>query len=120
MEEKESVFLMKWRNSSTGVMLAVSILLSMVTTLVGMTISFLVMLFSSGEDGMRYCFFQTIFFKSATDSAGVTSMSFGLTGEWFPIVFFAGICFAMLFGTYYFAKKLLQYRHYLVENQKSL
>ena len=82
-----------------------------------MTISFIVMLFSSGEDGVRYCFFNTMYFKSFTEESGKIAMSFGFTGKVFPILFFVGVLLFFMFGTYYFAKKLLQYRQYLIETR---
>ena len=92
-------------------------MLDCVITLFSMTVSFLMMLFSSGEDGVRYCFFHTLFFKSSTEASGNVSLNFGFTGNVFPIVFFAGVILVFLFGTYFFAKKLLQYRQYLLETR---
>ncbi len=50
-------FMDKWRNSSMGVTSLFLLEMSTIVTLCSMTVSFLVMLFSSGEDGYRLCFF---------------------------------------------------------------
>ena len=115
MERKESAFLEKWRDSSYASVFLGILVVDCIITLCAMTVSFLVMLFSSGEDGMRYCFFKTIYFNSITEATGNISMKFGFTGEVFPIFFFAGAIFVFMFGTYYFAKRLLQYRQYLIK-----
>lgn len=117
MKQKESLFLTKWRESSSITMFFASIFVVFTITLISMVVSFLAMLFSSGDDGIRYCFFKTIYFESITNAAGDASLAFGFTGSTFPILFFAGILFVFIFGTYFFTKKLLKYRQYLIETR---
>lgn len=117
MNQKESEFLTKWRESSSITMFFSSIFVVFAITLISMTVSFMAMLFSSGDDGIRYCFFKTIYFEAITNAYGDTSLAFGFTGSTFPILFFAGILFIFIFGTYFFAKKLLKYRQHLIETR---
>lgn len=117
MEQKESTFLIKWRESSSIKIFFASIFVVFTITFISMTVSFLTMLFSSGDDGIRYCFFKTIYFESITNAVGDTSMSFGFTGSTIPILFFAGVLFTFIFGTYISTKKLLEYRQYLIETR---
>ena len=116
MKQNESPVLIKWRDSSSALVFFELIFGAAIVTLFAMTGSFLITLLSSGEDGTRYCFFKTIFLKIITNADGVTTMSFGLTDNYFPIIFFFGVLVMFSFGTYVIAKKLLKYRQYLIEN----
>lgn len=110
MNIRKSDFMDKWCNSSMGDTSLFLLVMSTIVTLCSMTVSFLVMLFSSGEDGYRLCFFKTIFFQAVTDTNGVTEMSLGMTGQYIPIVVFWGATFLFMFGVYYFIKVLFTYR----------
>ncbi|WP_333887894.1 hypothetical protein [Clostridium sp.] len=88
---------------------------AIVTVLVFMVFSFMVMLFSSGKDGIRKCFFDTLYFKSVTNTDKSVSMSLGFTGEFFPIILAVITVYLFYFCTYIFTKKLLGYRQQLIE-----
>ena len=59
---------------------------SVITVLVTMVIAFLKMLFSSGSDGRRETFFNTLYFEAKTLSNGNTEMTMGATVNLLPIV----------------------------------
>lgn len=61
------------------------ILGSVITTLVAMVLSFLKMLFSSGENGRREAFFNTLYFESKDIGNGKLEISMGATGRMMPI-----------------------------------
>lgn len=97
----------------------ICLLISALSTLSIMAISFILMVFESGEDGMRKCFFDTMYFESTTNTNGTVSMMFGLTGEVMPILFTFLVIFliCLVFQTSY--TKLLAYRENLIkENSK--
>jgi hypothetical protein len=58
---------------------------AIMTTLVILTISFIIMLFGSGEEGMRTTYFNTLFFQSETEKDGTLDINFGLTKGYLPI-----------------------------------
>lgn len=117
--KEESKFLEKWRKTNSIVGFILSFISGTIVLAVVMTFDFLKMLFASGEDGTRYCFFKTIFFKLVTDMDETSTMSFGFTGEYIPILIIWGsLCF-FFFGTFYLSKVLLTYRHNLIEIRKS-
>jgi uncharacterized membrane protein len=86
-----------------------------ITVLVFMVANFMVMLFSSGKDGIRKCFFDTLYFKSATNADESVSISFGFTGEFLPIIIAIITVYLFYFCTYTITKKLLNYRQQLIE-----
>lgn len=61
------------------------ILGSVITTLVAMVLSFLNMLFRSGENGRREAFFNTLYFESKDIGNGKLEISMGATGRMMPI-----------------------------------
>ncbi|MCD8077974.1 MAG: hypothetical protein LUE63_06320 [Lachnospiraceae bacterium] len=115
---RDEQFFDKWRHSKnfTGIMIAFSV--SVITLAVGVTCAFIGMLFQGGDDGLRKCFFDTIFFESATAVDGTVSLSMGLTGDYFPFLFWFGTVFLFCFGVYYFTKYLLNYRQQLIDESK--
>lgn len=93
---------------------------SIVITLFIMTGSFLLMMFSSGEDGHREALFNTIFFESTTATDGTLNISFGLTERYMPLLVIAGVIFLLLFSTCIVYGKLQRYKEKLLaeRNQK--
>ena len=61
------------------------ILGSVITILVAIVLSFLKMLFSSGENGRREAFFNTLYFESKDIGNGKLEISMGATGRMMPI-----------------------------------
>ena len=61
------------------------ILGSVISTLVIMVLTFLNMLFSSGENGRRETFFNTLYFESKDIGNGKLEISMGATGRMMPI-----------------------------------
>ena len=61
------------------------ILGSVITTLVAMVLSFLNMLFRSGENGRREAFFNTLYFESKDIGNGKLEISMGATGRMMPV-----------------------------------
>ena len=117
MIKEENAFLIKWRESSSLVGFISIFFGTTIVTLIAMTVSFLATLFSSGDEGTRYCFFRTIFIDIVTKRDGATSISFGMTGSYFPIIFFSGAIFVFACITYVMAKKLLKLRQHLIESR---
>lgn len=112
---REGLFIKKWKNAKVMTGAVVSAIISFISLAVCITISFLAMLFESGEDGRRTCFFDTLYFESLTGNDGAVSMSFGFTGTAFPIIFWFIAVFLFCFLSFYFAKKLLVYRQRLID-----
>ncbi|POF44830.1 hypothetical protein, partial [Staphylococcus pseudintermedius] len=54
-------------------------------TAILLTISFLIMLFSSGEKGFRTTYFGSLFFNSKEKDSGTLSMELGIINFW-PIL----------------------------------
>lgn len=112
---KESLFMNKWRTAKIMTGAVASVVISIISMAVFMTVSFLGMLFESGDDGRRTCFFDTMYFESVTKDDGAISMGFGFTGDTFPIVFWFVAVFLFCFLSFYFAKKILMYRQNLID-----
>lgn len=87
-----------------------------IITLIVMTVSFIIMLFSSKEDGMRQTFFNTVFFNSSTKADGTITMNFGLTGNFVPILISVVGITLFIFATYVVYEKLMAYRQKLIEH----
>ncbi|MBO0441849.1 hypothetical protein [Candidatus Enterococcus ikei] len=85
-----------------------SLMGSIILTAVLMTVNFLIVLFSSSDDGTRKIFFNTLFFKSVTDSFGKTTMSFGLTQNYQPLIIVILALFAILYFSQVTYKVLLE------------
>lgn len=83
-----------------------ALIISGVSTLICLTISFLFMLFGSKEDGYRTAFFDAIFFKSTTNSDGVVSVNFGVQ-NFEPIIWTLVAIFGFVVLTMYFYNRLL-------------
>lgn len=83
-----------------------SFLGSIITTLVILTGSFLVMMFSSGQNGIRKIYFDTLFFESITRSDGSVGIHFGLTGEILPIIITIIIFFVFYYAVLAFNQNL--------------
>ena len=75
-------------------------------TLLVFTIAFLVMLFSSGEDGLRQILFNSLYFNAVTINDELVSLEFG-TSDNFLIVF---LCMSLLFSFINFC--MLNYSNY--------
>lgn len=91
---------------------------SMITTIVILLGSFLVMLFSSSEDGIRKTFFNTLFFESTTKSDGVVDMHFGLTENYIPILLTIFIIFIFYYSISISYELLNNYRNNIIEERK--
>ena len=85
--KKDSSIIKRWENAKVITGVVTSAMLSFISLAVCMVISFLGMLFESGADGKRTCFFDTLYFESVTGSDGAVTMSMGFTGTVFPILF---------------------------------
>ena len=114
---KESLVLAKWKKTKTIIGFIYSLVLASLILFTFMTVSFLQMLFSSGEDGKRYCFFDTVYFESLTETDGSIEMSFGLTGEYAPLIIIWCAIVFFLFCVFYISKALLIYRDYLIKER---
>lgn len=113
--KKESSIIKRWENAKVITGVVTSAMLSFISLAVCMVISFLGMLFESGADGKRTCFFDTLYFESVTGSDGAVTMSMGFTGTVFPILFWLIAVFLFCFISFYFAKRILIYRQRLIE-----
>ncbi len=91
---------------------------SIITTLVILTISFLSMMFSSGEDGMRKTFFDTLFFESTTKTDGSVGIHFGLTEYYLPIIYTLIIFLAFYYVFSIIYEFLKAYRNKVIEERK--
>lgn len=96
-----------------------SVIGALITTLFIMIFNFIAMLFSSGEDGRRTAYFNSIFFNSDTDSSGIVHLQFGLTGEILPIILTAILALGFYLAVYAIYKKLYSYREKLIKEQNS-
>ena len=92
---------MKRNNWSIKVL--INFMVSVIIVLFVMAGNFIFMLFQSGDDGMRKCFFDTLFFQSNTKADGSVQMIFGLTGDYLPIVISVIVVFVfcLLFSVIY-------------------
>lgn len=93
-------------------------IVSVITTLVIVTISFLFMLFSGKEDGYRTTFFNAIFFKSTTNTKGAVSINFGVNHFW-PIIWTTAAIFCFSLLTIYFYNQLLLRRKSLLMHDEN-
>lgn len=87
-------------------------------TVAVMMVSFLGMLFASGEDGRRETLFHALYFESVTRTDGVVSISFGLTGYYFPIIVIFVCAFLLVFGVCVIYNRLIQYREKLIKDRE--
>ncbi|HSH23919.1 MAG TPA: hypothetical protein VLA13_00055 [Massilibacterium sp.] len=69
-----------------------SLVAAFITTLFILTVSFMIMLFSSGEEGYRTTYFDSIFFKSTSTSKETLQMQFGVANG-IPIIITIAILF---------------------------
>lgn len=88
-------------------------MISAISTLVLLIISFLFMLFSSKKDGYRTTFFDAIFFRSTTNSKGAVSINFGVQ-NYEPIIWTLVAIFGFTLLTMYFYNQLLLRRKRLL------
>lgn len=116
--KEEGRILKKWRNADIAWGGFCSVAISIIALVICIVASFLFMLFQSGEDGYRTCFFDTVYFESVTDLEGAVSMNMGLTGEYLPFVAFLVVFFVFSFGVFYIAKMLLMYKQKLIDERK--
>lgn len=115
----EGLFLEKWKNTSVILGAGISLVISIISLGISCTLSFIGMIFQGGEDGLRTCFFNTMYFESVTNSDGTITMGIGLTGDYFPFLFWLGIVFLFCFGVFYFSKTLLIYRQKLIDEKNA-
>lgn len=78
---------------------------SIITVLVVMVFAFLQMLFSSGADGRRETFFNTLYFEAKTLANGNTEMMMGATGNFIPIIISVVVVALAYYAIYFFASK---------------
>ena len=81
------------------------ILGSVTSTLVIMVLTFLNMLFSSGENGRREAFFNTLYFESKDIGNGKLEISLGVTGNTMPIFITVFLITALFYGIYLIIQK---------------
>ncbi|WP_194746631.1 hypothetical protein [Staphylococcus chromogenes] len=74
---------------------------SLITTAIILTISFLIMLFSSGETGYRTTYFGSLFFNSKEKNSGTLGMELGVANFW-PII----LTIIILVIVFYFLTKI--------------
>lgn len=96
-----------------------SLLGSIITTLVILTGSFFIMMFSSNQDGMRKTYFNTLFFESITRQDGSVGIHFGLTGNFFPVIITVIILFVFYYLVQIFYEILNNYKIKLIEERKN-
>lgn len=87
-----------------------SVLLGTIFTSISVVVSFLIMLFSSGEDGLRTTFFNSIFFKSIENSSGSLDISFGIYDNNFYPIFISIILFAFFSYQFFHFYNILKQR----------
>jgi hypothetical protein len=79
--------------------LLISICNGLVITLFVFAIAFLVMIFSSGEDGQRQVLFDALYFNVSTANDGVVNLEFGRSDNFTPVFLsFTAILSAITFG----------------------
>lgn len=83
---------------------------SIITTLAILIGSFLLMMFSSGQNGIRKTYFDTLFFESITRPDGSVGVHFGLTGEILPIIITIIIFFVFYYVIFAFNQNLDNYK----------
>ncbi|PWU67293.1 hypothetical protein [Gracilibacillus dipsosauri] len=71
-----------------------SLIAAIITTLFILTASFLIMLFSSGEEGYRTTYFGSLFFNSTPTSEDTLEMQFGVANG-IPIFITIAILFVL-------------------------
>ncbi|WP_277678073.1 hypothetical protein [Gracilibacillus dipsosauri] len=71
-----------------------SLIAAVITTLFILTASFLIMLFSSGEEGYRTTYFGSLFFNSTPTSEDTLEMQFGVANG-IPIFITIAILFVL-------------------------
>jgi len=71
-----------------------SLMAAIITTLFILTASFLIMLFSSGEEGYRTTYFGSLFFNSIEKSDGNLEMEFGVASG-IPILITIAVLFIL-------------------------
>lgn len=101
------------KKNNWTIKIVISFMVSVIFVLFVMAGSFILMLFESGEDGMRKCFFDTLFFQSNTKADGSVQMIFGLTGNYLPIFIsiIVVFVFCLIFNVIY--TKLVVYKNTL-------
>ncbi|EPY2274761.1 hypothetical protein ACXAUS_003668 [Clostridium sporogenes] len=78
-----------------------SFLGSVLITCIILTISFFLMLFSSGSNGFRTAYFESVFFESLNKNDGSIQLKFGLY-KGLPIILTIIVIFLFILLTYYF------------------
>lgn len=86
-------------------------------TVAVMMVSFLGMLFASGEDGRRETLFHALYFESVTRTDGAVSISFGLTEYYLPVIIIFVCSFLFVFGICIIYNRLIQYREKLLKDR---
>lgn len=82
-----------------------SLIAAIITALFILTGSFMIMLFSSGEEGYRTTYFNSLFFNSYSTSDGRIEMNFGIENG-IPILITIAILFVLfVIVISYFKKK---------------
>lgn len=97
----------KSKNNGLGKHVAIvnCVMGAVITVLVIMVFAFLKMLFSSGADGRRETFFNTLYFEAKTLSNGNTEMTMGATGNLLPIVISVIVVTIVYFVLYCLVKR---------------
>lgn len=90
---------------------------SVITTGVILVASFIVMIFRSGDDGMRQCYFNTLFFNPVTQNDGSVNITFGFTEKYVPILITVFVIFWFYLCTYVIYKRLIEYRRKLMDQK---
>ncbi len=79
---------------------------SLITTAIILTISFLIMLFSSGKTGYRTTYFGSLFFNSKEKNSGTLGMELGVANFWPIILTIIILVIVFYFLTRFFLKKI--------------
>lgn len=93
-------------------------MVSVISTLVALTISFLFMIFKSKKDGYRTTFFDALFFESTTSPEGIVNLNFGVK-NFEPIIWTSVAIFGFILLTIYFYNQLLSRKRLLIPGNEN-
>ncbi|WP_025027081.1 hypothetical protein [Caldalkalibacillus mannanilyticus] len=78
---------------------------SVVTTLFILVTNFIIMLFSSADEGLRKTYFNSIFFESTLQEDNMLDIEFGVANG-YPIIITIAIFFFLYIASVYVYKKI--------------
>ena len=112
-------FLKKWEETSVIKGFCISVFGGLLMSIIVVAISFLIMIFKFGNDGMRYSFLHLVYFNTKTMSDGSVDMNFGTTGHFLPAIIMVLVFMCFIFAIFTLTKKLLSYRVKLLNERNN-